>query len=125
MTKGDFERAVALIKRIQPEQAWRILRDFKDDQRRTPMNPPRRPTDSPEWGGKRERAGRPPKSGERRLTIGVNMLPSDRDWLDALATERAVSRSEMFAAIIADYRLLLGSPEALALLEALREAESN
>lgn len=84
------------------------------------MNPPRRPEDSSDWGGRRPGAGRPPISGERRVSVGINMLPADRDWLDGLATEWGVSRSEAFARLVADYKLVLRFPKLKAQLESLR-----
>lgn len=87
------------------------------------MNPPRRTEDSPNWGGKRDKAGRPPISGERRVSVGINMLPADRGWLDSLAKERGVSRSEIFASIVADYKLILRFPKVKAQVESLRGME--
>ncbi|MBM3270041.1 MAG: hypothetical protein FJZ01_20595 [Candidatus Sericytochromatia bacterium] len=81
----------------------------------------RRPEDSKNWGGPRPGSGRPALSGERRVTVSVNLTPTLRDWLDGLAGEWDVSRSEALAVILADYRKLLDSPKGRALIERLRK----
>ncbi len=87
------------------------------------MNPPRRPEDSSNWGGRRPNAGRPAISGERRVTVSVNLTPTDRDYLDKLATDWEVSRSEALTWILEDYRLLTASEEGVALLTRLQETD--
>jgi hypothetical protein len=58
------------------------------------------PGHSPEWGGRRPGAGRPPKSGERRVSVGVNLPPGSRDFLTALVSERGESRSETLTKLL-------------------------
>ncbi len=65
------------------------------------MNPPRRPEDSPNWGGKRDKQpGRPKKGAERRKMTAFSVPPSLVEWLDVEAAAGEVSRSDVVVRIL-------------------------
>lgn len=50
---------------------------------------------SPNWGGKREGAGRKALGDKKRVTIGLTVEASTKEKLQKLAKEQGISMSEL------------------------------
>lgn len=79
---------------------------------------PRRPGDSPDWGGKRSRSGRPGlPPGERKVKVGIFLPPELQAWVLELSGKAGISQSKLITTALYEFRARLEGKSALDVLD--------